>query len=141
MHLGSDSILDTQVYCFKDTEIISDVSLHFFTHKHFDYVNEINEFIKMASMSGLINRWYSISKSRIKSEVKESNDGIVDSHSIKGLYIIYFLINICILSTYIVERIVHKKARTPNPAQIWLLIDKLVAPDRLFWTESILYWK
>lgn len=52
-HLMSTS----QIYCFKNNEIIYDYAKSFLVRKDNLHLDKLNEFIRMSSASGLIEKW------------------------------------------------------------------------------------
>lgn len=140
---NSQLISTFQIYCFKDTEIVYDYALSFLVHKEFLHLKQLNEFIQMASASGLIERWHLSSRARHTStyESGDDNTGFLTFDKVIGV-IITNLINVVLsFAIFALEIIVHKKAHEPNPKRFWTFTEMLINSERYFWNENNCYWK
>ena len=129
------SRLNLDTYCFKELEDIYHYELKFMVRKDFPYLNELNEFIRMAGATGLIEKWHSDRRIRYR----KSNDNEIQSvsnYNLRGVYIIYFNVVVFVFLIVYCERLIHKKARQPNPKRFWLIAEMIIDPDRHFWLET-----
>lgn len=122
-------------FCFEKSENIYDYGLKKFVRKDFQYLNELNGFIRMASASGLIEKWHSDKRVRYR---RNYNDDIksVSNYNFAGSWMLYFILFAVLFLTVYCERLIHKKARQPNPMLFWLMAEMIIDPNRYFWLET-----
>lgn len=131
-HLMSTS----QIYCFKNSEIIYDYATSFLVRKDYLLLDKLNEFIRLSSASGLIEKWrLSITyPKRYKHE--ETEIAYMTLKNADAIFYLCYFHTIIHFLTFFSEKIVHKKARESNPGKIWILFEMFIDPERHFW-----HWK
>ena len=130
-----NSRLSLQTFCFEMLEDIHDYELKFLVRKDFPYLNELNEFIRMASANGLIENWHAKRRIRYAKGYNDENYE-TNSDSYKGIWMIYSVVLGFMLLTLYCERLIHKKARQPNPKRFWLIAEMIIDPNRHFWLKT-----
>lgn len=131
--------LAPQLYCFQKSEIIYDYLLKFLVRKHFPYLHELNDFVRTASESGLIEKWHTpnLNRNIINVEPIECN-GIAMSDFIV-LVVIYILLKIGSFFLLFLEKLVYKNVRKRNASgmwlKFWLYAEMAIDPDRHFFKE------
>lgn len=126
----------SQIYCFKKSEIIYDHAVQFLVSKNFPYASKLNKFIEMASEGGLINKWYS--KARISALYKygERVNGQVSMEELYGGLMIWGIAVMSPIFSFLLEIVVHKRARARNSSRFWMRAELLINADRHFWLET-----
>lgn len=133
---------DSQIYCFKNSEIISEYSLKFFVHDDFPYLNELNEFIHLTSASGLIEKWRSNKQMLNQSfTYKRKIHNRLVLYNFLGIFYVGAVMGIIVISTFFLERFVYTKVRTANTFRFWKIIEMMIDPNRHFLLEKRFYWK
>lgn len=132
------SHLNSQTFCFGNSDNIYEYALKFLVRKDIPYLKKLNEFIQLASARGLIEKWHSHNNRKIQHSKKYNN---ISSRQLKidhfkGVMIIYSVIMGFLFLTLYSERLIHKKARQPNPWRFWLIAEMFIEPHRLFWLET-----
>ena len=86
-----NSRLKLDTYCFKKLEDIYHYELKFLVRKDFPYLNELNEFIRMAGATGLIEKWHSDGRIRYR---KNNNNEVqsISNYNVAGAWMIYFIL-------------------------------------------------
>lgn len=102
--------------------------------KDFPLVDELNNFIKYSDQGGLILKWL---KDYEWSQQKFEIDYHVDYESLSLEYIWGGLIIYCCqcllaFTTVIAEQMIHKNARKPNAAKLWIYAEMFIDADRHF---------
>lgn len=138
---NSHLISISEIYCFEKFETIHEYALKFLLRKDFQLLDELNQFIQMASAGGLIEKWRSVSKIRSQAPNVRQFDGIIRLDTYYGIFIIFFTFYAHVIAFMVFEKVISKKAREPNPSCFLLFIEMVIDPYRHFWTESILLWK
>lgn len=137
---SSHFIPSSQFYCFKDPEIIYKYGLKFWIRQSFPYLKELNEFIRMADAGGLIKKWYSNKLTGVPSHMRMDNSyKQLKLKHFHGAILIWGMLVAALICIFILERIVHAKARAPNALRFWKIVEMLIDPDRHFMLES--KWK
>lgn len=139
--LNSRLISTSQIYCFKNPETIYDYTLSILMHENFPLSKELDEFIRIASASGLIKRWRLVSRIRNVPKYDANEIGILKLDSLFGLLVIYFRMVFLLFITFCLELIVHKMVKKFNSSKMWMHIEMLIDSDRHFLLENKCYWK
>lgn len=126
-------------YCFQESHIIHEYSLKFLIRKDFSYLNKLNEFIQMAATSGLIEKWRTDDKIRNKYKSNALFYHQIVIENFGGFFIIWISIKMIIICTLIIEKVVYSKIKKPNPSPLWILLDKLIGPDRHFLLKNTVF--
>lgn len=128
--------VSSQFYYFEGLEIIYEYALKFLVHKNFSHSNELNEFIKMASENGLIEKWR---KDNLKKHQKHTSERIFRQLSVQNFYgvlVVCFVCIIVLIFVFILERIVYSKTKTINASRFWKIVEMIIDPDRYFMLEN-----
>lgn len=132
--------LGFQFYCLGESEIIHSFSMKFFVGKHFPYMSDLDEFIKAASASGLIEKWRSNTniQSNYRKDKAKITFGLIKLEHIYGVLGIWLSMVTYKILVFLLEIVVHRRAREANPKtqRFWRFLDKMINPDRLFLTEN-----
>lgn len=123
----------SQIHCFDKSEVIFDYSLKFLMQRNFQYINELNKFIEMATAGGLIKKWHS--DSRIRPHDNYDNTKSFRSTKLESYYGILLLwMPLCVycIFTHHLEITVLKKLRMVGSTRIWVLIEMMIDPYRHF---------
>lgn len=129
--------MNFQFYCFAKPEIISAFPLKFFLHKNFSYAEELNDFIKAASVSGLIEKWRSDIRTQFKEHTQGTGEfGRLTFDNLSGALLIIALLFLFSISIFFLEIVVHKQVRAPNATRFWKITEMIIDPDRHFMLET-----
>lgn len=134
--INSRLISTDELYCFEKSQIIYEYDLKLFMCTNFPYINELNQFIQMASASGLIKKWRIDNQIRSKIMRKEKNYNQLTLEQGYGYLIIWYCLLAFTFLFVFVEKIIYMKARAPNPSKIWILAEMLIDSDRHFLLET-----
>lgn len=131
-----DSGVISPFYCFDQSELIHEYALKFLVHANFSYIDELNKFIKMTSASGLIEKW----RKDIQID-KSDGQTVMEIHQIElkylaGIFIIWFILLFCTLSTFFIEIIVHRRVRKPGVSRFWIMCEMFIDSRRHFMLEN-----
>ena len=132
--LSSRSELSSR-FCFEHPQTIYEYPMTFLVRRNFSHLNELNQFIQMASAGGLIKKWHANSHIQTLTS-KENTFGNLTLNHYYGCIIIWSIIVLINIFILLLERLVHKKVRLSNPSQFWIIIEMLIDPDRHFWLEN-----
>lgn len=124
---------DQTFYCF-ESDIIFEYSLEFQIRKNFPYLAELNKFIEIACAGGLIEKWRS--NHYIRGYKQEEKNVPFSLEEMSGFLLIFPLIVVIIFITLFLERITYRKVRTPNTSRFWLIVEKIIDPERDFSYEN-----
>lgn len=129
--------LTFSIYCFEKPEIIHTFAFRFYMHKNFSYINALNDFIKAASTSGLIEMWRM--KNRVqfeRNEIETRKSGLVTIENSTGLLALWSSLIFGVMMVLCLEIIVHNHAIKPNAHRFWKLIEMIIDPERHFMLET-----
>lgn len=127
------------IFCYENSDIIYDYSIKLLVSKKFMLLRELNEFMRMASEGGLIEKWRRSSRIRFSSKHNILNFKPIQMAQFSGLLIIYCVPVFLLVLLLIIENIGHKKVNQPNSSRIWILIEKLIDSERYFLLDNKLY--
>lgn len=125
---------DSQIYCLDKSDIIFEFASKFLVREDFLYLKQLNQFIQMASESGLIEKWRSNVKIHTSKEEERIHSRL--AKVIRGVHIICILTEILLTFILLLERFVYRKVRTSNESRIWKIIEMLIDSDRHFLLET-----
>lgn len=131
---NSRLLLAHDYHCFGKSNIIYEYALKFLVRKNFQYFNDLNRFIQMASSSGLIEKWRSKTQNRF--DYTDSFFGYLTFEYFLGIVILGSILWILLIIFLFIERIVHAKNRKPNPTRFWIIFEMVIDPDRHFMLEN-----
>lgn len=136
-HAHNNQFISTsKFHCFENLEIIHGYSLKFLVREDFKYLNNLNEFIQMASSTGLVKKWRMESEIRSKYKHIEKIYGFLTFENFYVTYFEWFVLEISITLILLLERFVHRKVRKVNHSRIWTHIEMFIDPFRHFWLEN-----
>lgn len=128
---------DLQFLCLKRPEIIHSFPMKFLVRKNFTHITELNEFIKAASASGLIEKFRS---TRIQSseQAEKATYGLVTFQHIAGGLLIFLCMLMYQFFIFFTEIVVHNQARNSNKKyrRFWIFIEMIINPKRHFLNET-----
>lgn len=126
----------SQIYCFDKLESLHSYALTFLMRNGFNYTQQLNTFIRRASISGFVEKWRSNSNSqtRYKREEKVYNQFYLKQ--LYGFQIIGIALGSMAVSILFLERLIHVKARKSSSSQFWLSIEKLIDTERRFMIKN-----
>lgn len=130
------SRLNNQIFCIEKSDVIYDYALKFLVRKNFQYLNELNIFIRMASTRGLVEKWHSEGRIRYQKKFNENIYNYINNDSYKGTWLVYFMLLGTIFFILYCERLIHKKTHEPNPRRFWLIAEMMIDPFRHFWLKT-----
>lgn len=139
--LNNRLISNSKFYCFEKSEIIYNYALKFLVRKDFSYLKELNTYFSMTASNGLIEKWYSACRIRSRVEHNERKYGILTIEYFQMTYFEWLCIEMATILILLIEMLVYKESRKPNPSRIWILIDMFIDSDRHFWLKNKCYWK
>lgn len=134
--LYSRSISSCQLYCFENSEIIYEYALKFLMRNDFPYVNELNQFIGIASAAGLIGKWHSHIQMKIQQPRHKSSYSHIKLESFYGVYVTWMGTQLAVILLFVVEKFVYTKATSSNPRKIWIFLEMVIEPGRHFLLEQ-----
>lgn len=111
----------------------------FLVSKHFSRMRELNEFIKAASASGLIERWRSqVGTLSNQVEHTTSSDGLVKMENVSGMLALLVLMYVLKICAFILEVIVYKQARASSETfrRFWVIVEMIIEPKRHFLNKN-----
>lgn len=124
------------IYCFRGENIIYEHSLKILTRKNFPLLNNLNNFIRQASESGLIEKWLKHYQS-IRDEKSEIEYITVQTETL----LIELVIFCCMMSlaslAVILERKTFQKTRAPNATPFWRYLEMSIDPYRYFFMKRV----
>lgn len=130
-----------EMYCFERPDIIFSFPMTFWIRNNFTYIKELNEFIKAASASGLIERWRSQIGQKISNHIEHAttSDGLIKMENmvgILGLLVLMYVFKIC---AFISEIVVYEQVRSSSETfrPFWILVEKIIEPKRHFLNENV----
>lgn len=87
----------------------------------------------MANSGGLIRKWHSNSRTRtyLKHEGKQFEQ--LKLINVIGLYCIWWILQIVLISSMFWEILVYIKVRSSNKSKFWIISEMAIDPDRHFW--------
>lgn len=133
---SSHFILPSQLYCFKDSEIIYKYLLKFLIRKNFTYLRELDQFIQMVNAGNLIKKWYSYNLVQTPKLHMDRSYKRLSLKHFHGFFLICAMIEIVLISTFILEQIVYANARAPNVSRFWKIFEMIIDPDRHFMLKT-----
>lgn len=123
------------IYCFDHRNNIYGYPLKILIQMDFPFLNELNRFTQRVIESGLIEKW--LSQYRLHGKEKfQMSYTIVQTEYFYVLFFIFTLMSIVAILTFIFERIVHQKVRTPNSSSHWRFIEMCIDPYRHFFLDT-----
>lgn len=127
---------DLEFFCFEKPEIIYSFPMKFLVHTNFTFRNELDEFIKAASASGLIEKWRSIAgaQSNHGNNTEGRTNGLLTLEHVYvalGAWVATWSYQFLVLLT---ENVVYKQVRNSKGKRrrFWKLIEMIIDPDRHF---------
>lgn len=108
--------------------------LKFLLRKDFQMIKELNEFIGMASRSGLVTKWLNHGNMPSYREGRG-----VTRTSLADTLLTYFLVVIFAKFILYSEMIIHKYVNQPNASKFWIFADLLISPDRRLFLNDLRY--
>lgn len=141
-HVRSNRLMSSsQLYCFGNFGTIHEYALKFLIHKNFSHQAQLNRFIQMASAGGLIEKWRLGNRIRPQHTNEMKHYGIITMEQFYGIFMLLLAISVHLFMLNLIEKMVYKESRKPNPSCIWLLIEMVIDPYRHFWNKSVCFWK
>lgn len=137
---NNPSIPASHIYCFKNSQIIYDYALHFFVRKNFTHLDNLNEFILMASATGLIDRWRSVKKEQTRTQSSEEPIGITSDVFLHGT-LIFSSLYILFPMTLLIEKLVYTRVHMQNSSKVWKFLEMVINSERYFMRHSNCFWK
>lgn len=128
---------DLQFHCLKKPETIHSFPMRFLVSKNFRYMTELNEFIKAASASGLIEKWRS-KRIQPSQKAEKATHGLVTFEHIAGMFLVWFAMWSYKFAMFFTEIVVYKQARKSKMKyrQFWIFIENVINPKRHFLNET-----
>lgn len=124
----------SEFYCFDKPEIIYEYDLKFLMRKDFPYSTELNRFIDMTGVAGLINKWYSHGHTKV---IKPENTySQIKMENFYGGYMIWLILYISSIFLFALERFVYKKVTSSNTSNFWIIAEMIIDSDRHFLLEN-----
>lgn len=130
--------LNFPFHCFRRPEIIHSFALKFRLHEDFLYKNELNEFLIVATETGLIEKWRSDTRTRFdrRYAVEEVENGLMTLDNLSGILILWALLNVIVALLFLLEIIVYRQVKRHNARRFWKAIEIIIDPDRHFMLET-----
>lgn len=118
--------------------MIYEYSLRFLTRRGFPYLNELNRFIELANMGGLIEKWHSDSTRSLKDSSSHNQLSYrpLNLINLRGILIICSILAMPPFIVLILEYFVHKNATAKNPSRRWLMLQLIIDADRHFFLDK-----
>lgn len=126
----------SNLYCFEGSDILYDHPLTFLINKCFPFSKKLNEFIQMSNEGGLVDKWLTIYRTRVPRNRREQVYNQMKLEHFHGVLIVWSIMLSIVLSTFLCEQIVYRRARTMNPSRFYLMADMFIDPDRHFMLEN-----
>lgn len=133
---SSSFFVDSTIYCFENAEVIHEYALKFLIAKDFPYLNELNEFVRRASESGLIDKWRIDCHMRGKSKRNEKKFSRIKMENFYSVYLIWFPLMLFQIMCVLLERFVHKKRYNHPESRFWKLFEMFIDSDRHYLVEN-----
>lgn len=130
------SYLASQIYCFDKSESLHSYALTFLIRNGFNYTQQLNTFIRRASMGGFVERWRSNSNIQTRYEREEKVYNQFELNHFFGSQIFGILIVAMAVSALFLERLIHTKARESSSSQFWSTVEKLIDSERRFMIKN-----
>lgn len=120
----------SNIYCFDKPEIIHSYTLKFLVRKNFTHLNQFNAFIQTTTANGLVKKWRSNNRPRIRSIQPDKVFYPLRVSNAAGMYFIWLILKVLAFLSLVLEKHIHKQARRSNASQFWKLAEMAVDPDR-----------
>lgn len=130
--------LNFQFYCFERPEIIHSFALKFYLHKDFSYKTELNDFLMLASETGLIEKWRSNTRTQFdhRYDPAEVQSGLMTLDNLSGMLLLWICMILIVALVLCLEIIVFRQVKKHNALRFWRLIEMIIDPDRYFMLET-----
>lgn len=126
----SNLFMSNKIYCFGKSRNIQNYSISLNVRKDFEYMNELNEIIKLALEAGLIRKWENDGQP-IKQH--ENMDEIVEKSIPKLSNAILFAIGFFVLILIVLaEIVISKRLETLNRQNLYMFMHKSLSAQRQF---------
>lgn len=123
---------DFGISCFEKSETIYEYSVKFMVREEFPYLNELNNFIRMASSAGLIEKWRSNIRIKAHSKYSKRIHHKLRAESFYGIIMLVCGEYVLVVIIFFLEIIIHKKVKALNSYRFWNYAEMFVNPERYF---------
>lgn len=126
-------MLKFDVYCFKEPNQIYGYPLKILAKKDFPFLSKLNNFISMASESGLISKWLEGCGSQSMFEKKPLYEYMeVKFEMLMSFVAILVSLQVFALLIGVLERAAYKKVYVEKNNSFWRYVEIWISPDRCF---------